>query len=178
MLDRLQPEAAAELERVLAATLHVEATPAEERGDRLRQLIELQKAHGPRPQRQLYDRWRPTGSTSSKTLVKAYGSWARACRAAWTAAGGPPQLPPLQPWRNTSPGRRPPPYDRGEVISAVLACAGEIGRVPSSSAYYAWAGQKRRRARQNGAPPPRIPTLRSVKRHFGGWAEVRAALEE
>lgn len=181
MLDALGPRALSELERVLGARLYVEVTPAQERGDRLQQLIALQTVHGPRLQRQLYDRLRPTGSTSSKTLVKTYGSWARACRAAQTASGAGAtgqQLPSLQPWRNVAPGRRPPAYTRDETIRAVLACAGEIGRLPSSSAYYAWANQKRRRARQRGAQPPRIPTQRSVGRHFESWGAVRSAVEE
>lgn len=175
MIEALEPDAAAELERVLAATLHVEATPLQERSDRFEQLIKLQAIHGSRLQRQTYDQLRPAGSTSSKTLVKAYGSWARACRAAETASDSQAGLAPLQPWRNVTARRRRPTYTREEIISAVLACAGEIGRLPSSGAYYKWAAQKRRRARQQGAPPPVIPTQRSVERHFKGWADVRAA---
>lgn len=176
MIEALEPGAAAELERVLAAKLHVETTPSQERGDRLSQLIELQAIHGPRLQRNDYDRLRPAGSTASKTLVKVYGSWIRACRAAETASDGPTRLTPLQPWRNVTERRRRPAYTREEIINAVLACGGEIGRFPSSSAYYAWAAQKRRRARQLGAPPPAIPTQRSVQRHFKGWAAVREAI--
>lgn len=185
MLDALSPPALREIERLLNARLYVEITPAEERGDKLALLMRLQQTHGRRPDRIVYDEIRPPGSTSSRRLVDIYGSWTKACRAAATeqdlrAAPLPPHyLKPLRPWANPSRDeRRPPSYTVEEIIRAVIACAGEIGRIPTSNAYYDWAAQKRRRARQLGAPPPRIPTQRSVERHFSSWDEVWVAVKK
>lgn len=184
MLDALSIPALREIERLLNARLSVEITPAEEREDKLAVLMRLQQTHGRRPERIIYDEVRPPGSTSSRRLVDIYGSWTKACRAAATeqerrGAPLPPHyLNPLRPWANPSRDeRRPPSYTVEEVIRAVIACADEIGRIPTSNAYYDWAAQKRRRARQLGAPTPRVPTQRSVERHFSSWQEVREALE-
>lgn len=186
MLERLSPAALAQLERVLGARLHVALTPAEERESKLFFLIELQCEHGRTPQRQLYDRLKPAGAARSQTLVETHGSWVRACRAATAERerlGHDVEehyLEPLQPWKNPTRGRRrPPDYTDEEIIDAVIACAGEINRIPTSNAYYSWAADKRRRARANrSAPPLRIPTQRTIDRHFRGWDQVREATLE
>jgi len=41
----------------------------------------------------------------------------------------------------------PRPYERDEIVRAVLKCAVAIGRMPSSNAYYEWAARERRRAK-------------------------------
>ncbi len=184
MLDALSPAGLEQLERVLGARLHVEITPAEERSNQLAFLMELQAAHGRTPQRKLYDQLRSPGSAKSQTLVKKHGSWIRACRAATAERERLGQrveqhhLKPLRAWKNPTRGqRRPANYTVEEIIRAVLTCSAEIGRLPTSNAYYDWAAAARRRARQLGAPPPRIPTQRSVERHFASWDEVREAVQ-
>lgn len=185
MLEALSPAGFREIERLLNARLHVELTRADEREDKLGLLIDLQRNHGRLPERALYDETRPPGGTMSRTLVKIYGTWTKACRAAATEAEQrgidleASYLKPLRPWANpTRTERRPSDYTREEILRAVIACVGEIGRIPTSNAYYDWAAQERRRARNVSAPIPRIPTQRSVERHFNGWDEVRAAIRD
>ncbi|GEM_PF-5348911 len=45
----------------------------------------------------------------------------------------------------------------------------------SSDAYYAWAAEQHRRARQRGAAAPRLPHQAAVERHLRSWARALSA---
>src|SRR5690606_23694128 len=134
----------------------------------------------PRVPRTAYDRDRPPGAPSSRALVRRYGSWLAACRAAAALDAGEHVSSPGKPWATPSLGRRRNPgYTREEVIEAVIEVARRLDRDPShltSTAYYSYVAEMRRIIAHRGAPPPRWPTQRSVERHFKSWSELRCAL--
>lgn len=135
----------------------------------------------PRVPRASYDRGRPESAPTSHKLVRAHGSWIKACRAA--SALGPESdrdASPGKPWPTPSLGRRRnPSYSREEIIAAVAEVAGSLGCKPgelSSHGYYTYVDEGRKRARSTGAPPPaRWPTQRSIERFFKSWRSVLAA---
>ncbi len=125
-----------------------------------------------------YDARRSPPSPPSKVLVERYGSWLRACQAAAGLRAPKGEQAGRRPWSiRTLGNRRPPAYTRDEVLDAVRRCAVAVDRIPSSNVYYRWAAYWHRRAREEGAAPPRLPAQRSVERHFNSWSEVRAVVE-
>lgn len=181
MLNALDEATIEQIERVLNSELNAPTRPAEERERLLGALIARRAELGASPARADYDQHRPEGSAPSHVLVKTFGSWVRACRAAATeeaqGAGEQPARP-LRPWPNPTRGRRrPADYTREEILRAVLRCAEVIGRIPTSNAYYGWVARQRRHARESGAETPRLPTQRSVERHFKGWGRVLETVE-
>lgn len=134
----------------------------------------------PRIPRKDYEASRPVEAASSAALVKRFGSWVEACRAAAAlerkgreAGGG-------KPWQTPSiGGRRGRNYTREEVIDGVIEVARKLGRDPhqlTSTAYYRYVAEMRRRAKAKGASTPRWATQRSVERFFNSWSEVRRAM--
>lgn len=182
MIDTLPREALLELEAALASDLSPAPTASEARSQELGQvaamLAEL-PVSARRLTRSTYDRQRTPEAPSSSTLVNRYGSWVRVRRAARALTDGDYSTTgTARAWATPTRGRRrPPDYTRGEVIRAVRRCAAAIGRPVdqlTSSAYYEWVAAERRRARERGAEPPRLPTQRSVERYFKSWASLRA----
>jgi hypothetical protein len=125
--------------------------------------------------RESYDALRPAEVPSARALVRNYGSWVGACRAAeglhldGRYAGG------SKPWRTP----RPPAggfvrYAREEVRDAIRACARALHRAPSSADYKHWSGARRRFEQARGADP-RIPSIDVVYKHWPGWREALAA---
>lgn len=181
MLGPLPSAALSELERALNAKLQPRVEAAElRRGEfaLLSQLLGDWDGIGRPPlQRALYEELRGPGDPDSRSFLTRHGSWANACQAAvaeksTVAAGGA-----RQPWRTARfDARRPPSYSCEEIIRAYLDCWRAIGREPTSNVYYSWVAEQRRRARASGAPLPRLPTQRSVERHFEKWAKLRQAV--
>jgi hypothetical protein len=116
---------------------------------------------------------RPT-ATRAALLVERYGSWRRACWAAWglladgrKAMGGSPR-PHVRPYEGfTKP-----------AVDAVRACADAIGRAPSTRDYKEWADARRRKARDRGATPD-VPSYNAVlrtlapdRKNRNGWRLV------
>ena len=182
MIQSLSPTTREELEAALAAMLGGVASGGQIQDGMHAHLLALLEAAGteafgmgpPWTERRRYDETRPEGAPKSRRLVSDHGSWLRVCKAAWRRrrdaragfAGSSRQ------------GRRPADYQRDEVVRAVRRCQLALGRTPSSSDYYAWVRRQRYFARERGAEPPRLPTQKSVERHFKGWAQVRAALAQ
>lgn len=179
MLDDLPRAALVEVEAALARRLEPPPGASNARQHELGALARQLARSGPdapRLTRTAYDAGRDPGDPSGRTLAARYGSWVKACRAAAAltrssaAVGGPKARPTPSLGR-----RRPHTYTREEVIRAVREVARALDREPgqlSSSAYYEWVADRRQRARARGAEPPRLPTQRSVERHFDSWSEV------
>jgi hypothetical protein len=184
MLRLLTPTGIAEIEHALRLQLAPRfPTPARQRRSELGYLAELmdrsQRAGHHHIERSTYDRDRPGDAPSSAALVRKFGSWRRACRAASSGlkvtgkkGGGAPL-----PWIGGPPGSsRPPPYTREEVAAAIRACARDLGRRPTAYEYDRWVRTKRARARAAGTIL-RLPRLPEIHRVFptGKW---RRALGE
>jgi alkylated DNA repair dioxygenase AlkB len=179
MVNHLDQGPLAELEAVLSVHLAPLVDLAEERRSSLGYLSEIL----PEPQgqrvwvpRKRYEESKPEGALTSETLVKRHGSWAEACQAAAALKGSDLGR---RPWSNPARGRRQPrKYTAEEVLRAVKKCAVSLGRFPTSRIYYDWVSRERRRARESGAPPPRLPLQASVERHFPGWGALIQAYRE
>lgn len=178
MAAMLERSALAELERALAAKLRPPTKLADQRRHELALLSELVRGWegvGRTPAtRTLYDQLRGPADPPSKALTRKHRSWVDACLAALAASPAAAIEEKRQPWATARIGQpRPLDYTREEVIDAFLECWRAIGREPSSSTYYSWAAERRRRARASGAQSPRLPTHRSVERHFKHWSLLR-----
>lgn len=108
-------------------------------------------------------------------LVHRYGSWSRACWAAWgllpdgrNAWGG-------QPWWSNRPANS---YGAEDCVRAVKACALSLDRLPTSTDYQTWARARRRasrnRGRQNEEPSINVVLriLAPRRRERNGWRMV------
>lgn len=175
MLDELSPLALRELERVLRHRTSESPSPSTRR--RVAQLSFLAEllARTPgrvgtaRVSRKDYEAARPASATSADVLQRAYGSWLAACRAADGLLG--------DGTKRHGVGLRGP---RGQmpiffcektyVIQAVLQCAKDIGRRPSSSDYHLWVIERRARLRAQGRRE-RLPGYGTVLRLFGNEAQ-------
>jgi hypothetical protein len=180
MIAQLQREPLAELERALAAKLAPRRAPADRRREEfalLSELVDGWDGRGRSPvKRALYDEVSTADDPPSKSLVRRHGSWVDACQAALAAPSESDGAQPRQPWVTARIGQpRPANYTSEEVIRAYLECWRAIGREPTSNVFYSWVAERRRRARESGAPVPRLPTQRSVERHFTSWADLQAA---
>lgn len=157
MTALLPPEAAAELGRALHAKLNAPPTAAERRvkglGFLARLLAERPQypEHLPYIPRNLYDLRRtanPSPVPSSARLQEHFGSWARACHAAWGL------LEDGRSWGQGEPWARPPRhrknYEAHEAEASVRMCTTALGRIPSSSEYHEWVINRRSRARDRG----------------------------
>lgn len=88
---------------------------------------------------------------SAAVLVKRYGSWRRACCAAWGLLPDGRKAMGSMAALQCIPGRpRPRRYSIDECVWSVRACAASIGRIPSSRDYHNWQASVRRRARDQG----------------------------
>jgi hypothetical protein len=184
-------ESDSEVDREIATVKERDRAPEEEPASDLADLTRRDQERG-RPRRRArisrdaYDsaravagagRLAPSGIPTSHTLVAAYGSWGRACRAAAAMrpddgrriTGG---LPWRQPLRRRT---RTAAYTADEVAAAIRACALDLGRRPSSGDYLEWAARKQRTARRAGAVRPRYPSWTPIKRLFGSYRGALAA---
>lgn len=184
MLDELDEPAIKQLALLLEVKLSDEFEPFAPRDGEgselgfLAQLLDDPEAQGSSaarttPLRSHYDRVKPPEAPKSQTLCQRYGSWTKACRAAEALRA---EVLSARPWAHGFAGkRRPRPYERDEVIRAVLKCAIAIDRIPTSNAYYTWAARERRRAKQTGKTV-RYPAQASVERFFHSWGAVRETI--
>jgi hypothetical protein len=157
MIERLPPEAVEEVARVLHARLNAPPTAAERR---VKELFFLTRLLEEQPQpvdrlpyilRYLYDARRATDAPDappSARLQERFGSWPRACHAAWGLREDGRSFGEGQPW--PKPPRRRKPYSVEEAKASVRACAKAIGRIPSSYQYHQWVIARRARARAAG----------------------------
>jgi hypothetical protein len=179
----LPKEVVAEVAHALHAKLNVPPTAAERR---VKMLGLLARLLGERPQhpeclpylpRKEYDARRaenPSLGPPSARLQKQFGSWARACHAAWGLLGDGRSWGPGQPWPR--PPRHPNNYTAAEAEASVRRCYEALRHVPSSYEYHHWVINRRARARKVGASVRPYAPYASVMRllapdraHGNGW---------
>jgi hypothetical protein len=157
MIAVLPPAAVEELGRALHAKLNAPPTPAERRVKRLRFLARLLEQRPQYPEclpyvpRKEYDAGRardPSVGPPSARLQEQFGSWARACHAAWGLLDDGRSWGRGQPWPR--PPRHPKNYEPKEAIASVQRCAHALGHIPSSSEYHSWVINRRARMRATG----------------------------
>ncbi|PTL56131.1 hypothetical protein C7Y72_14145 [Paraconexibacter algicola] len=125
----------------------------------------------------LYDERRPPGSPPGETLARRYGTWLKACRAAYGLQPDGSTTGPGRPWAvSMHAARGVPLYTREGCLAAVARCARALLRRPTSSDYVHW--QRAQRARQPGRTPAELglPDISTVLGYFGSWRAVLAAL--
>jgi len=180
MIALLPPAAASEVRRALHAKLNAPPAAAELRVRELGFLMRLLEERPQYPERlpsmsrKLYDARRtqnPTAAPPSARLQERYGSWIRACYAAWGLLEDGRSWGPGEPW--SKPTRHPRNYQLDEAIASVRHCADALGHIPSSSEYHEWILNRRRRARQMGQSTRPFVHYSSVMRllapdRFGG----------
>lgn len=186
MTNRLPIEAVEELGRALHARLNAPPTAAERRVKELRFLARLLDEQ-PQPLERLpyvlrahYDERRAADAPeapSSARLQKRFGSWPRACHAAWGLRDDGRWFGEGQPWPR--PTRRPKHFTVEEAKASVRQCATSIGRVPSSHQYHQWIITRRARARAAGESSPLVHVstvyrlLAPDRENRNGWKLVR-----
>ena len=177
MLEVASERTRHEIQRLLAAELQPPPTAAEQRLAELSFLSSL--LNGPVSgrsdflvcERLEYDRLRPPEAPSSRHLVETYGSWSRACRAAYGLQADGTTTGPGRPWAATLRGeRRAQQYKRKEVIAAVQRCARELGAAgiidtPTSWQYDEWVRRHKLEAERR-SQTLRLPSAKSVYRLF------------
>jgi hypothetical protein len=159
LLDHLSSEGLKEVGRALHARLNAPPTPAERRVAELRYLTRLLEERPQYPERPpyvprtVYDERRASEAPDappSARLTERYGSWARACRAAWGLLSDGRYFGKAQPWPR--PPGRPANFTVEEAVASVQECATALGRIPSSHEYTLWVVNRRARARASGEP--------------------------
>jgi hypothetical protein len=177
MLRSASPRTGHEIQQLLAAELQCPPTAAEQRIAELSFLSSL--LEGPLLDgrdfcdcnRRDYDKVRPTSAPSSRRLVDTYGSWSRACRAAYGLQADGTTTGPGKPWPNPDRGEpRSDVYTREEAIAAVTLCANELRAAgligaPTSWQYDEWVRRRKLRAKKRGKTL-RLPYARNIYRWF------------
>lgn len=169
MIDKLPAESIEELARSLHARLNPPPSAAERRvrelGFLAQLLDELPQYPGQMPYvaRRVYDERRKLNEPSappSARLQERFGSWARACNAAWGLRGDGRSIGDRDAWARP---RRGEPYRLDEAEASIRLCAAALGHVPSSKEYHQWVIARRARARTTGESV-RIAHLSTVYR--------------
>lgn len=177
MLEIASERTRREIQKLLAAELQPPPTAAEQRLAQLSFLSSL--INGPIPaglefgecKREEYDKLRPLTAPSSRHLVETYGSWPRACRAAYGLQEDGSTTGPGRPWPGARRGEpRPDQYTREEVIAAVRRCAAELSAAgitsaPTSWQYDEWVRRHKMEAERR-SQTVRLPSAAVVYRLF------------
>lgn len=174
----LPAEVVEDLRRLLELTLAF-PSPAERRENRLGLLLEIVAAGtGEIPLFDEYERVRVTRARETgaqwpagTTLVRAYGSWIKAVKAAMRLhfKGGQGRVP-----VSNHHQKFHKPYTRGEVVAALVECHRVIGDWPTQWEYVEWAQLQRRLWREHSGKEDvdkvrRVPSLKQIARLFGSF---------
>ena len=186
MLAVLDDDARETLARALHQHVHAPPSAAKRRVAELGFLARLLNEQPQPPDRlpyvsrKLYDQRRESGAPDaplSARLQERFGSWQRACHAAWGLLSDGRSWGPGEPW--SRPPRHPKNYTVDEVVASVRACAEAVGHIPSSGEFHWWVINRRARARQRGestrpfAPYASVMRLVAPDRRGGnGWRLV------
>lgn len=155
--------ASVEALKVVALRLHAKLyAPAHARERRVAELGFLSKLLDEIPhepghlaviERQIYDERHveaPEAPLSAR-LTERYGSWRRACYAAWTLRQDGRWTEGGFPWTTLSVGEaQSRPYTVEEAIEAVRLATDSLGFVPSSTQYTRWQQSRKVKARSKG----------------------------
>jgi hypothetical protein len=191
MLRLLPTEAIEEVGRALHARLNAPPTAAERR---VRDLAYLAELLDERPQfpdrpayipRKLYDERRaaekPEAPPSAR-LQQRFGSWERACKAAWGLKPDGRSIGDGYPWTSFGGGRM---FTEEEARVSVRQFASKFGRAPSSTEYHQWVIACRARARSEGTDIRQFVNINAVyrllapdRRKRNGWRLVLARVFE
>lgn len=108
------------------------------------------------------------------TLIRDYGHWLAAVKAAMRHAGrgSAARVP-----GSLHHARFRTAYRQSDVEEAIKQCRDDLsGQWPGQWEYLEWAPIRRRLARLAGLPEPRLPGLRPLRKLFGDWDNaLRAA---
>jgi len=157
MIGTLPPPAVAEIGRALHGKLNAPPTAAERRVKMLDLLARVLDEEPQYPDRlpviprKVYDARRsenPSFGPPSARLQERFGSWARACHAAWGLLEDGRSWGKGEPW--SRPPRHPKNYEIDEAVASVLKCAAALGHLPSSGEYHGWVLNRRAQARARG----------------------------
>lgn len=108
---------------------------------------------------------------SLSTIVKHFGSWPHAMRACGYAGV---TLPSRIARRRDYKPKRIAKYPHERLIECLVACASELGRIPTIRDYRIWREEAVRRAKATGYPND-IPSWRTYCDRFGGWPKALEA---
>jgi hypothetical protein len=108
---------------------------------------------------------------SLSTIVKHFGSWPHAMRACGYSGM---TLPSRIARRRDYKPKRIAKYPYERLIECLVACANELGRIPTIRDYRIWREEAVRRARATGYPND-IPSWRTYCDRFGGWPKALEA---
>ena len=170
MISGLPAAALEEVARALHARLNAPPSAAQRR---IRELGYLARLLDERPQpperlpyfpRVLYDERRPIekpDAPPSARLQERFGSWPRACHAAWGLKPDGRSISSADPWPRPARGAR---IGAVEAIASVCRMAAAIGRAPSSHEYHHWVIASRARARREGTTACPFVPISSVYR--------------
>lgn len=201
MLEQVPGLALIELERAIRLTLHPPVSARRKRVAELGELAELlgQFERGelavlelppspeelvdegwllvPRLPRWLYEQARRPEAPSADDLVARYGGWPQVRRAAYGLLPDGRYRGFGRPWSH--PSRRGAPlrvHTVASVVEDIRACAIRLGRRPTSSDYFVWQRDPRRRRgpQRKGQARRRPADLRTIYRHFKSWADALA----
>lgn len=141
--------------------------------------------------RQFYDERRDSDAPSSEALMRTHrATWPIVCRVAAGLELDGRQLVSANAWLQPNRGRpgprTRPKYTREEARAAIRQCAAAFGRdlaAPgawvTTTVYCQWSAAQRRRARQLGQEPPRLPCWGTIRKLYGGWRRaVRSTISE
>jgi hypothetical protein len=166
-------EAARDLKRLLGARL-ADPPMAAQRWDNLSLLVALIVAReGLLPTVADYESERTrrrADALAASTLVKRYGDWMAALRAATRVIRIDSSMP-----ARVERARYRRPYRPGESAVALARFRRTFNTWPSHSEYTDWARISKSAARACGAPDPHLPSGSTVIRHFGSFDRALAA---
>jgi hypothetical protein len=142
--------------------------------------------------RELYDDLRDPQTPTSETLMRRHrASWVMVCRIAGSLLVDGAVLVHGRPWIDAHRGRPGTrrrgrrQYTQEDCLDAIRACAAALGESLegegwlSVRAYMRWSGAARRRARELGLEPPRLPCDGVIYRLWKTWPRsVEAAKRE
>lgn len=159
MTARLAPMALAELAAALHARIYQPELARTRRLKELGPLARLLDTHLQPPERRPYVErkiyeatYDVEGAPAAALLVEHYGSWKRACYAAWTLHEDGSWTEGGLPWPTTVKGKpATAAYTAKECVASIHACAEAISRIPSSMDYLRWRANRVARARRQGA---------------------------
>ena len=174
----LPNEAASDLRRLLGHDLSAPTT-GELREARLGLLVTLiAQGTGEVPSTAVYDEAREQEATrgydwpSHSGLIRAYGHWLKAVRAAMRLYfdGGKARVK-----ASGQNSRWSTAYSQPEILDAIKRCRGALDNWPTQWEYEEWARLARMAARAAGLPDPRVPVLGPIRTQFGSWDKALAA---
>jgi hypothetical protein len=165
--------AAEDLKRLLGHELAV-PPPEARRWDNLALLVTLVvEREGLLPTAGDYENARTSSETdapAASTLIKRYGSWLAALKAAVRLISPRPHQPVPAEKRRYHPRYRP-----SDSAAAIARFHRTFGVWPTHAEYTEWSLISRRAARASGAPDPRLPAGATVARQFGTFDRALAA---